>query len=73
MGGVSKTVLTSPDSVEKVSAFYQKALPSGGWRVEKTTKSGSTVEYKAVRGTAAAEIEISSAGTGASVTVKVIP
>ena len=72
-GGVSKTVLTSPDSVEKVTAFYEHALPSGGWQVEKTAKSGDTVEYKAARGAAAAEIEISSAGTGASVTVKVIP
>ena len=66
-------MLTSPDSVEKVTAFYEKALPSGGWQVEKTTKPGGTVEYKTVKGSAAAEIEISSAGTGASVTVKVIP
>jgi hypothetical protein len=73
VGGVSKTVLTSPDSLEKVTAFYEHALPSGDWQVKKTTKSGDTVEYKAVKGAAAAEIEISSAGTGASVTVKVIP
>ena len=33
-----------------------------GWQVEKTTKSGDTVEYKAIKGTAAVEIEISSAG-----------
>jgi hypothetical protein len=72
VGGVSKTVLTSPDSVEKVTAFYKSALPSGGWQVKKTTKSGDTIEYKAVKGAAAAEIEISSASTGASVTVKVI-
>ena len=44
----------------------------GGWQVEKTTKSGDTVEYKAIKGTAAVEIEISSAGAGASITVKVI-
>jgi hypothetical protein len=73
VSGVSKTVLTSPDSAKKVTAFYENALSSGGWQVEKTTKSGDTVEYKAVKGTAAAEIKISSAGTGASVTVKVIP
>lgn len=66
-------MLTSPDSVEKVTAFYEHALPSGGWQVEKTAKSGDTVEYKAIKGAAAAEIEISSPGTGASVTVKVIP
>ena len=67
-------MLTSPDSVEKVTAFYENALPSGGWQVEKTAaKSGDTVQYKAVKGAAAAEIEISSTGTGASVTVKVIP
>ncbi len=72
VGGASKTVLTSPDSAEKVTAFYQNALQSGGWQVEKTTKSGDTVEYKAIKGTAAVEIEISSAGAGASITVKVI-
>ena len=71
-GGASKTVLTSPDSAEKVTAFYENALQSGGWQVEKTTKSGDTVEYKAIKGTAAVEIEISSAGAGASITVKVI-
>jgi hypothetical protein len=72
VGGAGKTVLTSPDSAEKVTAFYENALQSGGWQVEKTTKSGDTVEYKAIKGTAAAEIEISSAGAGASITVKVI-
>ena len=65
-------VLTSPDSAEKVTVFYENALQSGGWQVEKTSKSGDTVEYKAVKGTAVVEIEISSAGTGASITVKVI-
>lgn len=72
VGGVSKTVLTSHDSAKKVAAFYENALQSGGWQVEKTTKSGDTVEYKAIKGTAAAKIEISSAGAGASITVKVI-
>ena len=72
VGGAGKTVLMSPDSAEKVTAFYENALQSGGWQVEKTTKSGNTVEYKAIKGTAAAEIEISSAGAGASITVKVI-
>lgn len=72
VGGAGKTVLTSPDSAEKVTAFYENALQSGGWQVEKTTKSGGTVEYKAIKGTAAVEIEISSAGGGASIMVKVI-
>ena len=72
VGGAGKTVLTSPDSADKVTAFYENALQSGGWQVEKTTKSGGTVEYKAIKGTAAVEIEISSAGAGASITVKVI-
>ena len=72
VGRASKIVLTSPDSAEKVTAFYENALQSGGWQVEKTSKSGDTVEYKAVKGTAVAEIEISSAGAEASITVKVI-
>jgi hypothetical protein len=40
--------------------------------VEKTTKSGDAVEYKAIKATAAVKIEISSAGAGASITLKVI-
>lgn len=72
IGGASKTVLTSPDSVKKVAAFYEKALRSGGWQAEKTTKSGDTVEYKAIKHTAAVRIEISSARAGASIAVKVI-
>ncbi len=73
VGGASKTVLTTADSAQKVSAFYQDALASGGWQVKKTTKSGSTVEYKALKGTSAATVTISPAGAGVSVTVKVIP
>ena len=65
-------MLTSPDSAGKVTAFYENTLQSGGWQVEKTTKSGDTVEYKAIKGTATVEIEIGSAGAGASITVKVI-
>ncbi len=72
VGGASKTELSSPDSADKVTAFYKNALQSGGWQVEKTTKSGGAVEYKAIKGTAAVEIKISSAGAGASITVKVI-
>ncbi len=72
IGGASKSVLTSPDSAEKVAAFYESALQSGGWQAEKTIKSGDTVEIKAIKGTATAEIVISPAGAGASITVKVI-
>ena len=72
VGGTSKTVLTSPDSADKVAAFYENALQSGGWQLEKTTKSGDTVEIKAMKGAAAVKIVISSAGAGASITVKVI-
>jgi hypothetical protein len=72
VGGASKTELSSPDSADKVATFYKNALQSGGWQVEKTTESGGTVEYKAIKGTAAVEIKISSAGAGASITVKVI-
>ena len=50
----------------------QNGLQSGGWQAEKTARSGGTVEIKAISGTAAAEIEISPAGAGASITVKVI-
>lgn len=42
------------------------------WHWAAVPQSGDTVEYKAVKGTAVVEIEISSAGTGASITVKVI-
>ena len=72
VGGATKTVLTSPDSAEKITAFYESALQSGGWQVQKRTKAGDAVEYKAIKGTAAVEIEISPAGAGASITVKVI-
>ena len=46
VGGAGKMVLTSPDSAEKVTAFYENALQSGGWQVEKTTKSGDTVRIQ---------------------------
>ena len=72
VGPATKAVLTSPDSADQVAAFYSSALQSGGWQLEKTTKSGDTVEYKALKSGAAVEIDISSAGTGSSITVKVV-
>ena len=72
VGPATKTVLTSPDSTDKVAAFYSSALQSADWQMSKTTKSGDTVEYRALKSGAAVEIEISSAGTGSSITVKVV-
>ena len=66
------TVLLSPDSVDKVAAFYENALKSGGWQWHATAKSRWSAHFEATKGSAHAVIQISSTGKGASIAVTII-
>ena len=39
--------LTSPDSVQKVTAFYNKALSEGGWSIVSTSKTSYSTNITA--------------------------
>jgi hypothetical protein len=66
------TVLLSPDSVDKVAAFYENALKSGGWQWHATAKSRWSAHFEATKGSAHAVIQISSTGKGVSIAVTII-
>jgi hypothetical protein len=65
------TVLKSPDPVDKVTAFYENALKSGGWQWHTTAQSSYSTHFEAAKDSAHAVIQISSAGQGASISVTI--
>ena len=65
------TVLKSPDPVDKVTAFYENALKSGGWQWHTTAQSSYSSHFEAAKDSAHAVIQISSAGQGASISVTI--
>ena len=65
------TVLLSPDSVDKVAAFYENALKSGGWQWHATAKSRWSAHFEGTKGSAHAVIQISSTGKGVSIAVTI--
>ncbi len=65
------TVLSSPAAVDKIAAFYENALKSGGWQWKATAKSAYSAHYEATKGSARASIQVSRSGTGASISVTV--
>ena len=66
------TVRLSSDSVDKVAAFYENALKSGGWQWHATARSRWSAHFEATKGSAHAVIQISSTGKGASIAVTII-
>jgi len=56
--------LTSPDSVQKVTAFYDKALTEGGWSIVSTSKTAYSTNITARRGSTGTTLSISATGSG---------
>lgn len=67
------TVLTSPDPVSKIGAFYQKALASGGWHVTSTSKSAYHASFTAHRGHQGVSISVYSRGNGSGISISTHP
>ena len=64
------TQLSSTASVSTVTAFYEKALKSGGWTIISTAKTSTSANFVAKRGTHGVTVAISSAGpAGTSISV----
>jgi hypothetical protein len=65
------TVLKSPDPVDKIAAFYENALKTGGWQWHTTAQSSYSTHVEATKDSAHAVIQVSSAGQGASISVTI--
>jgi hypothetical protein len=52
------TVLTSPDGVSTIGAFYQKALDTGGWHVASSSMGPFHASFTAYRGHEGASISV---------------
>jgi hypothetical protein len=64
------TLLSTADSVSKVTRFYENALKDQGWRIVSTAKTAARATIVAMHGTRGAGILISSAGpAGTSISV----
>jgi hypothetical protein len=74
VGSARTDVLLSGDSVEKVSSFYRDALDQGGWTtVSATGTLPWSTNLRAQRDKQGATIQISSTGSGSSISVTTYP
>ena len=65
--------LTSPDSVQKVTAFYDKALTQGGWNIVSSSKTAYSTNITARRGSTGTTLSISVTGSGTYISLTTYP
>lgn len=66
-------VLTSPDSVNKIGAFYRKALATGGWHVVSDSSGPYHASFTAYRSHEGASISVYSRGSGSGISISTHP
>jgi len=72
VGGHSQ--LSSPDSVSKVTAFYDEVLKSGGWSITSSAKTSTSTTIVANRDGHGVTVAISSVGpAGTSISISTYP
>jgi hypothetical protein len=69
----SSTVLTSPDPVDKIGAFYKDALAQGGWHVTSSSMSAYHASFTAYRSSEGASISVYSQGSGSGISISTHP
>jgi hypothetical protein len=67
------TVLTSPDPVGEIAAFYQKALGTGGWHVLSTSMGPYHASFTAYLSNEGASISVYSSGRGSGISISTHP
>jgi hypothetical protein len=67
------TVLTSPDSVSKIGAFYRKALAAGGWHVVSDSASPYHASFSADRGNKGVSISVYPRAGGSGISISTHP
>jgi hypothetical protein len=69
----SATVLSSPDSVDKVGAFYKDALAKDGWTVTSAATSPYSASFSAHRDSQGVNISIYPRGSGSGISITTHP
>jgi hypothetical protein len=69
----SSTVLTSPDAVGKISAFYKDALARGGWQVTSSSMSAYHASFTAYRSSEGASISVYAQAGGSGISISTHP
>lgn len=65
--------LTSPDSVQQVTTFYDSALSDGGWTIISSSKTGYSTNITAKRGSTGTTLSVSSTGSGTYISLVTYP
>jgi hypothetical protein len=63
------TVLTSPDSVSKVGAFYSDVLKKDGWEVRSSSVSAYHASFSAHRNNEGVSISVYPRGSGSGISI----
>jgi hypothetical protein len=69
----SSTVLTSPDAVGKIGAFYKDALARGGWQVTSSSMSAYHASFTAYRSSEGASISVYAQAGGSGISISTHP
>jgi hypothetical protein len=64
---------TSPDSVQKVTAFYDNALAEGGWSIISSSKTEYNTSVTAKKGNTGTSLSISATGGGTYISLTTYP
>jgi hypothetical protein len=63
------TVLSSPDSIEKIGAFYRDALAKGGWVVSSSSSSSYHASLSGHRGGEWVTVSVYPTGSGSGISI----
>jgi hypothetical protein len=67
------TKLRSSDSVERIAAFYQNVIQTGGWTTRSDSTTGPTTTLTIKKGHQGASISISTSNSGTLVSISTYP
>jgi hypothetical protein len=70
---VCTTVLTSPDSVSKVAAFYSDVLEKDGWQVRSSSVSSYHGSFNAHRNNEGVSISVYPHDSGSGISITTYP
>ena len=65
--------LTSTDSIQKVTAFYDDALAKGGWSIISNSKTAYSTNITAKKGSTGTTLSISTTGSGTYISLVTYP
>lgn len=65
--------LTSPDSIQKVTAFYDDALTKGDWSIISNSKTAYSTNITAKKGSTGTTLSISATGSGTYISLVTYP